>query len=119
MLAVALAALPFKIAVAHLGRGDLTEGAVVILFAALHHKVKPSTLHRHYFQTRPQSDSAGRRSISCLFVTGEPALDDAQNSANVSPTVLEEQFGVDVKRPFLSGNLSSSHPGVRASRIAE
>ena len=38
---------------------------------------------------------------SRVFVTGEPALDDARNSANVSPTVLEEQFGVDVKRPFL------------------
>jgi UDP-hydrolysing UDP-N-acetyl-D-glucosamine 2-epimerase len=99
MLAVALAALPFKIAVAHLGGGDLTEGAID---DSLRHCITKLS-HLHFTAT----EEYARRVIqlgedpSRVFVTGEPALDDAQNSANVSPTVLEEQFGVDVKRPFL------------------
>jgi UDP-hydrolysing UDP-N-acetyl-D-glucosamine 2-epimerase len=99
MLAVALAALPFKIPVAHLSGGELTEGAID---DSLRHCITKLS-HLHFTTT----EEYARRVIqlgedpSRVFVTGEPALDDVRNSANISPTVLEEQFGVDVKRPFL------------------
>jgi UDP-hydrolysing UDP-N-acetyl-D-glucosamine 2-epimerase len=99
MLAVALAALPFKIPVAHLSGGELTEGAID---DSLRHCITKLS-HLHFTTT----EEYARRVIqlgedpSRVFVTGEPTLDGARESANVSPTDLEQRFGVDVKRPFL------------------
>lgn len=99
MLAAALAALPFKIPLAHLGGGELTQGAID---DALRHSITKLS-HLHFTST----EDYARRVIqlgedpSRVFVSGEPALDHILTAPQLTPKELHRRFGVNVERPFL------------------
>jgi len=105
MLAATLAALPFKIPVAHLCGGELTQGAID---DALRHSITKLS-HLHFTSTEVYA----RRVIqlgedpNCVFVSGEPALDHILTAPQLTPEELKHRFGVDVERPFL---LVTFHP---------
>jgi UDP-hydrolysing UDP-N-acetyl-D-glucosamine 2-epimerase len=105
MLAAALAAVPFKIPIAHLGGGELTLGAID---DALRHSITKLS-HLHFTSTEEHA----RRVIqmgedpSRVFVSGEPALDHVQDAPQLAPKELYDRFSVDVEKPFL---LVTFHP---------
>lgn len=105
MLAAALAAVPFKIPIAHISGGELTLGAID---DAMRHSITKLS-HLHFTST----EAYARRVIqlgedpSRVFVTGEPALDHALKAAQLTPKELKHRFGIDVERPFL---LVTFHP---------
>lgn len=105
MLAAALAALPFKIPIAHLCGGELTEGAID---DALRHSITKLS-HLHFTST----EAYARRVIQLgedpnrVFASGEPALDDVLAAPQLAPEELQRRFGVNVERPFL---LVTFHP---------
>jgi len=105
MLAGALAALPFKIAVAHIGGGDVTQGAIDD--SLCHCMTKLS--HLHFVST----EGYGRRVIQLgedperVIVSGEPALDGILGAPQIAPEELKQRFGIDVEQPFL---LVTFHP---------
>ena len=105
MLAAALAALPFKIPVAHISGGDLTQGAIDDV---LRHSITKLS-HLHFTST----EASARRVIqlgedpSRVFVSGEPALDHVLTAPQLTPKELHRRFGIDVERPFL---LVTFHP---------
>ena len=75
MLAAALAALPYKIPVAHLAGGELTEGAID---DALRHCISKLS-HLHFTATREYADRVIQlgEEPSRVFVSGALALDGA------------------------------------------
>ena len=99
MLTVALAALPFKIPVAHLCGGELTEGAIDDPLR--HCLTKLSHLHfattEEYASRVIQLGEAPDR----VLVSGGVNLDDLARPLSVSPQDLLERFGLDVSRPYL------------------
>lgn len=105
MLAAALAALPFKIPVAHLCGGELTQGAID---DALRHSITKLS-HLHFTSTEDHA----RRVIQLgenpdrVFVSGEPVLDNILSAPQLTAKELHSRFGVDVERPFL---LVTFHP---------
>ncbi len=105
MLAAALAALPFKIPLAHLGGGELTQGAID---DALRHSITKLS-HLHFTST----EDYARRVIQLgedpdrVFVSGEPALDHILTAPQLTSKELHRRFGVNVERPFL---LVTFHP---------
>lgn len=105
MLAAALAALPFKIPVAHIGGGELTEGAID---DSLRHSITKLS-HLHFTSTREYA----RRVIQLgedpgrVFVSGALALDSILSTPRLSGNELKERLGIDVERPFL---LVTFHP---------
>lgn len=105
MLAAALAALPFKIPLAHIGGGDVTQGAID---DALRHSITKLG-HLHFVST----ETSARRVIQLgedpgrVFVSGEPVLDRILTAPQLTPGELQHRFGIDVERPFL---LVTFHP---------
>ena len=105
MLAAALAALPFKIPVAHLSGGELTQGAID---DALRHGITKLS-HLHFTAT----EDYARRVIqlgeepSRVFVSGEPALDDVLKASHLGAEELRRRYGFDFDQPFL---LATFHP---------
>lgn len=105
MLTAALAALPFKIPVAHLFGGELTQGAID---DSLRHSLTKLS-HLHFTST----EAYARRVVQLgedpgrIFVSGEPALDDVLTAPQLTPEELRRRFGVNVERPFL---LATFHP---------
>ena len=105
MLAATLAALPFKIPVAHFGGGDLTQGAID---DALRHSMTKLS-HLHFVST----EAYARRVIQLgedperVFVSGEPALDEILSAPQLAPEELKQRFGIHVEQPFL---LVTFHP---------
>jgi UDP-hydrolysing UDP-N-acetyl-D-glucosamine 2-epimerase len=105
MLAAALAALPFKIPVAHLYGGELTQGAID---DALRHSLTKLS-HLHFTSTEiyrqrviQLGEEPGR-----VIVSGETTLDDISNAPQLSVEELRRRFGIDVEHPFL---LVTFHP---------
>jgi len=105
MLSAALAALPFKIPVAHIGGGDLTQGAID---DALRHSMTKLS-HLHFVST----EASARRVIqlgedpSRVIVTGEPALDEILRVPQLSSEELKPRFAINIDQPFL---LVTFHP---------
>ncbi|HEX3435994.1 MAG TPA: UDP-N-acetylglucosamine 2-epimerase [Pseudacidobacterium sp.] len=105
MLAAVLAALPFKIPVAHLSGGELTHGAID---DALRHCITKLS-HLHF----TSNEVHARRVIQLgedpdqVFVSGEPVLDNVLSAPQLTPKELHSRFGVDVDCPFL---LVTFHP---------
>jgi UDP-hydrolysing UDP-N-acetyl-D-glucosamine 2-epimerase len=105
MLAAALAALPFKIPVAHLCGGEVTQGAID---DALRHSMTKLS-HLHFTAT----EDYARRVIQLgedptrVVVSGETTLDHILSAPQLPPKELRQRFGVDVERPFL---LVTFHP---------
>lgn len=105
MYAAALAALPFKLPVAHIHGGELTEGATD---DALRHSMTKLS-HLHFVST----EEYGRRVRQMgeepwrVVISGAPALDGLEEFTAYSPGELESRFGLDLARPPL---LVTYHP---------
>lgn len=105
MYAAALAALPFKIPVAHLHGGEVTHGAID---EALRHSLTKLS-HLHFTST----EDAARRVVQLgeepwrVTVSGAPALDALDTVPLYSRDELEAKFGVDLRTPPL---LVTFHP---------
>jgi UDP-hydrolysing UDP-N-acetyl-D-glucosamine 2-epimerase len=105
MHAAALAALPFKIPVAHLGGGDITEGAID---DALRHSMTKLS-HLHFVST----DDSARRILQLgeepwrIVVCGLLSLDNLPTLELLTREQLEARFHVQLRNPFL---LVTFHP---------
>jgi UDP-N-acetylglucosamine 2-epimerase (non-hydrolysing)/GDP/UDP-N,N'-diacetylbacillosamine 2-epimerase (hydrolysing) len=92
MYAAPLAALPFKIPVAHLHGGELTSGAID---DALRHSMTKLS-HLHFVST----EEYRRRVIQlgedpeCVVVSGAPSLDQVETEPRLTASELEGRFGV-------------------------
>jgi UDP-hydrolysing UDP-N-acetyl-D-glucosamine 2-epimerase len=105
MYAAALAALPFRIPVAHIHGGELSEGAID---DALRHSMTKIS-HLHFVA----NDIYRRRVIQLgeepwrVVVSGAPSLDNLNTIEFLTREELEEQHGLTLKDPFL---LVTYHP---------
>lgn len=105
MHAAALAALPFMIPIAHLGGGDITEGATD---DALRHSLSKLS-HLHF----PSTEVCARRIIQLgeepwrVTVSGEVGLDNLRTIEMLSRNELEARYELHLDGPFL---LVTYHP---------
>jgi UDP-hydrolysing UDP-N-acetyl-D-glucosamine 2-epimerase len=105
MHAAALAALPFRIPVAHIHGGELTEGA---FDESLRHSMTKLS-HLHFVAT----EEYGRRVVQLgeepwrVTVSGAPSLDNLRDLNPLSPEELERERGVRVTPETL---LVTFHP---------
>jgi len=105
MHAVAVAALPFRIPLAHIHGGELTEGA---MDDALRHSMTKMS-HLHFVSTAEYA----RRVVQMgeepwrVTVSGAPSLDNLNGLSLLDTATLEGQYGLDLSRPPL---LVSFHP---------
>lgn len=105
MHAAVVAALPFKIPVAHIHGGESTEGAID---EAIRHSITKMS-HLHFVATEVYA----RRVIQMgeepwrVVVSGAPSLDNLHRMQLLSREELEEQYGIDSRAPFL---LVTYHP---------
>ncbi len=105
MHAAALAALPFKIPVAHIHGGEITEGAID---DALRHSITKLS-HLHFVST----EEYARRVIQMgeepwrVIVSGAPSLDNLFNLALLERQELQARFGLFLERDPL---LVTYHP---------
>lgn len=105
MHAAALAALPFKIPVAHISGGDVTEGAID---DALRHSMTKLS-HLHFAST----EDSVRRLLQMgeepwrVFKAGELSLDNLATTKLLSREELEAEFQIQLPDPFL---LVTYHP---------
>jgi UDP-hydrolysing UDP-N-acetyl-D-glucosamine 2-epimerase len=105
MHAAALAALPFKLPVAHLGGGDITEGA---MDESLRHSMTKLS-HLHFVALEEQAERLRRMGEEPwrIFVTGEAALDLLHSTSRLSAAAMESRYEFQFRRPFL---LVAYHP---------
>ena len=105
MYPAALAALPFRIPVAHVHGGEVTAGAID---DALRHSITKFS-HLHFVAT----EQYGRRVVQLgeepwrVTVSGAPALDDLETEPRLSAGELEARFGIALSVPPL---LVTFHP---------
>jgi UDP-hydrolysing UDP-N-acetyl-D-glucosamine 2-epimerase len=105
MHAAALAALPFNVPVAHIGGGDVTEGAID---ECLRHSITKLS-HLHFVA----SDEQEQRILQMgeepwrVFVSGALSLDLVRSSSLSSASEMEGKFGFKFDRSFL---LVTYHP---------
>lgn len=105
MHAAALSALPFKIPVAHLSGGELTEGAID---DSLRHSLTKLS-HLHF----PATEEYARRIVQLgeepwrVVVAGEPSLDQLPTLKLLAREELQQRFALQLDRPFL---LVTYHP---------
>jgi len=114
VLAAGMAALPFGIGIAHLGGGDITEGAMDDAFR--HCLTKLS--HLHFVAAEPQEQlllQLGEEPWR-VTVSGEPSLDEFLSVPRMTRAELEQQFGLDLSAPFL---LVTYHPATLDTMPAE
>lgn len=105
MVAAVVAALPFKIPVAHIHGGESTEGSID---EAIRHSITKMS-HLHFVAT----ETYARRVIQMgeepwrVIVSGAPSLDNLRRIRLLSREELQEKYGLDLKAPFL---LVTYHP---------
>lgn len=105
MHAAAVAALPFKIPVAHIHGGELTQGA---MDDALRHSITKMS-HLHFVAT----EDYARRVIQMgeepwrVVVSGSPSLDTLLSTRLLGRKELERRYKLDLAQPFL---LVTYHP---------
>jgi UDP-hydrolysing UDP-N-acetyl-D-glucosamine 2-epimerase len=105
MHAGALSALPFKIPVAHIHGGEITEGAID---DALRHSITKLS-HLHFVATEDYArrvQQLGEQPWR-IVVSGAPSLDNLKTVDLLSRPDLESQFGLNLDQPFL---LVTYHP---------
>lgn len=105
MHAAALAALPFKIPVAHIHGGEVTQGAID---DSLRHSITKFS-HLHFVATRDYA----RRLFQLgeepwrITVSGAPSLDNLESVELLKAHEIEERYGLCLSRPPL---LVTFHP---------
>ena len=105
MLAAVVAALPFKIPVAHIHGGELTEGAID---DAIRHAItKMSHLHFVAIETYAQRVIQMGEEPWRITVTGAPGLDNLNAIDLLSRQEMEEELGTELEPPVL---LVTYHP---------
>ncbi len=105
LLSVVCAALALNIPIAHISGGDVTEGAAD---NQVRHAVSKMS-HLHFVSLQAHADrliQMGEESWR-VWVTGEPALDELQQSALLSREELTEALGIPLVPPVL---LVTFHP---------
>lgn len=105
MHAAALAALPFKIPMAHISGGELTRGA---FDDALRHCLTKMS-HLHFVSTEAYRQRVLQlgEEPSRVFLSGALALDHLQNMQMLSKEVLAGKWKIDLDKPPL---LVTYHP---------
>ena len=105
MHAGALAALPFKIPVAHIHGGELTEGAID---DALRHSITKLS-HLHFVATKEYRDRVIQLGEEPwrVSVSGAPSLDNLRSLDLMDAGGLESKFGLNLATPPL---LVTFHP---------
>jgi UDP-N-acetylglucosamine 2-epimerase (non-hydrolysing)/GDP/UDP-N,N'-diacetylbacillosamine 2-epimerase (hydrolysing) len=105
MFAAALAALPFKIPVAHIHGGELTEGAID---DALRHGMTKLS-HLHFVSTEPHAERVVQMGEEPwrVVVSGAPALDHLHGIRLLTKQELEARLGIRMDPPPL---LVTFHP---------
>ena len=99
MHAAALSALPFKIPIAHISGGELTEGAID---DSLRHSLTKLS-HLHF----PATDEYAQRIIQLgeepwrVIVAGEPSLDRLHTLPYLTREELENRFVIRLSSPFV------------------
>jgi UDP-hydrolysing UDP-N-acetyl-D-glucosamine 2-epimerase len=99
MHAAAVAALPFRIPVAHIHGGEVTEGA---MDDAFRHSITKMS-HLHFVSTSEYA----RRVVQMgeepwrVTVSGAPSLDNLRDTPLLDKAVLEQRYGLDLGRPPL------------------
>jgi UDP-hydrolysing UDP-N-acetyl-D-glucosamine 2-epimerase len=105
MHAAALAALPFRIPVAHIEGGDLTEGAID---DALRHSITKLS-HLHFVST----DEYAKRVVQLgeepwrVLVSGAPSLDNLKSLKLLTASEMERKYAISLQPPPL---LVTYHP---------
>lgn len=98
MHAAVVAALPFKIPVAHIHGGELTKGAID---DAIRHSITKMS-HLHFVAT----ETYARRVIQMgeepwrVVVSGAPGLDNLRTLQLLDREALERRYGVNLRAPF-------------------
>jgi UDP-hydrolysing UDP-N-acetyl-D-glucosamine 2-epimerase len=105
MHAAALAALPFKIPVAHIHGGELTFGAID---DALRHSITKLS-HLHFTATREYGERVMQMGEEPwrITVSGAPALDHLSSVAFLDRAALENKFSLKLASPPV---LATFHP---------
>jgi len=105
MHAAVVAALPFKIPVAHIHGGEITEGAID---DALRHSITKLS-HLHFVANKEYSRRVSQMGEEPwrVIVSGSPGLDNIRHTKLLTHTELEERVGVGLDRPPL---LVTYHP---------
>lgn len=105
MFAAGAAALPFKIPVAHIHGGELTNGAID---NALRHCVT-ALAHLHYVATEEYAQRIRQMGEEDwrIVVSGAPALDHLAQTPLLPKHALEEQYGLQLTSPPI---LVTYHP---------
>jgi len=105
MYAAAVAALPFKIPVAHIHGGEVTEGAID---DALRHSITKLS-HLHFAAAPEFADRIQRMGEEPwrVVVSGAPSLDKLRTMKLLEPVDLEARFGLCLDPPPL---LVTYHP---------
>ncbi|MGD8386343.1 MAG: UDP-N-acetylglucosamine 2-epimerase [Desulfobacteraceae bacterium] len=114
MHAAAVAAVPFRIPLAHMHGGEVTEGA---MDDALRHSITKMS-HLHFVATTEYA----RRVVQMgeepwrVTVSGAPSLDNLKDLSLLETAALAGQYGLDLSRPPL---LVSFHPVTLESEQTE
>ena len=105
MHAAALAALPYKIPVAHIHGGELTLGAID---DALRHSITKLS-HLHFVSTREYARRVAQMGEEPwrIMVSGAPSLDNLDSIQMLPREELEARYGLHLHRPPL---LVTFHP---------
>ena len=105
MHSAVVAALPFKIPVAHIHGGESTEG---LIDEAIRHSITKMS-HIHFVAT----EAYGRRVVQMgeetwrVVVTGAPSLDNLNGLSPLSDREMKDKYGLDLTEPPL---LVTYHP---------
>jgi UDP-hydrolysing UDP-N-acetyl-D-glucosamine 2-epimerase len=105
MHAAVVAALPFKLPVAHIHGGELTEGAID---DALRHSITKMS-HLHFVATEPYAQRVIQMGEEPwrVVVSGAPSLDNLRHVPLLSREALADRYDVDLADPFF---LVTYHP---------
>ena len=105
MHSAVVAAVPFKIAVAHIHGGELSEGAID---DALRHSITKIS-HLHFVSTERYAQRVIQMGEEPwrVMVSGAPALDNLKATELLTRQELEQRFDLSLQSPFL---LVTYHP---------
>lgn len=105
MLAAVIAALPYKLPVAHIHGGESTEG---VIDESIRHSITKMS-HLHFVSTelhRRRVIQMGEEPLRTVL-TGAPSLDNLRTLCVLNLKELEQRYGLDLSRPTL---LVTYHP---------
>lgn len=113
MYAAAVAALPFRLPVAHIHGGEVTTGA---MDEGLRHSITKLS-HLHFVAAQAYADRVERMGEEPwrVIISGAPSLDNLHDLPLLSSRELEVLLGFSVDQPFI---LATYHPATLAEEDA-